>query len=148
MTISNESDFKAALNNLSRAGQRQAGARFVEDVLDCSQDPRLKSAINSAKRGDITEDELAAASRSAQAASVDSYTQCGHECDWNSQAGHFVAQAALACLKPAAPGSNTAWDAAMHARMARTCANIASGSGTSNEEDAAQYRILTEFLNI
>lgn len=147
MNLSNDSEFKAALNDLSRAGQRLVAARFAEHVLVLSQDTRLKGAINAAKRTDITEDELAAAAQSAKAASVDSYTQCGHECDWNSQASHFVAQAALACLKPAEPGGNAAWDAAMHARMARTCKTIASGHGTDHAEAEAQYRILAEFTN-
>jgi hypothetical protein len=147
MTINNDSEFKAALGGLSNTGRRMVAARFAENVLALSQDTRVKSAVNAAKRTDATADELAAAFQAAKAASVDSYTQCGHECNWNSQAGHFVAEAALACVKPAEPGGNSAWDAAMHARMARTCASIAAGNGTSNGEDAAQYRILAEFLN-
>ena len=144
MAISSDSEFKAALNDLSRAGQRLLAARFVEHVLDLSQDARLKAVVAAAKRSDITEDELAAALHSAQAARVDSYTQCGHECDWNSQAGHFVAQAALDCLKEQ---GNAAWDTAMHARMARTCKSVAGGDGTDNDEAEAQYRIVTEFMN-
>jgi hypothetical protein len=145
MTIDNDSDFKAALGDLSRAAQRLVAARFVENVLALSGDPRVKSTINLAKRTDIIEDELAAALQSARAASVDSFTQCGHECDWKKQSGHFVAEAALSCVKPTVAGSNPAWDAAMHARMARTCASIAAGAGTGNDEAAAQYRILAEF---
>lgn len=148
MAIDNDSDFKAALSKLSRAGQRLVAARFAENVLVLSKDPRVKGAINAAKRADITEDELAAASQAAKKASVDSFTQCGKECDWNSQAGHFVAQAALASLKPVEPGDSPAWNAAMHARMARTSENIAAGRGTDNAESAAQYRILAEFLNV
>ena len=147
MTINNDSEFKAALNDLSRAAQRVVAARFVENVLALSPDTKVKNAVKSAKRTDITEDELAAAFRAAKAASVDSYTRCGHECNWNSQAGHFVAEAVLACVKPAEPGGNSAWDAAMYARMARTCESIAAGNGTGNGEDAAQFRILAEFLN-
>ena len=146
MIISNDTEFKTALNDLSRARQRLVAARFAENVLTLSRDSRIKNTINSAKHADISADELAAAFRAAKAASVDSYTQCGHECDWNNQASHFVAEAVLSCVKPAEPGSNAAWDAAMHARMARTCASIAAGNGTSNGEDAAQYRILAEFL--
>ena len=148
MAIDNDNDFKAALSKLSRAGQRLVAARFAENVLALSKDPRVKSAIGAAKRADITEDELAAAFQSAKKASVDSFTQCGKECDWNSQAGHFVAQAALACLKPAEPGDSPAWNAAMHARMARTSESIATGRGTDNAESAVQYRILAEFLNV
>jgi hypothetical protein len=145
MNISNDSEFKAALSFLSGNTRRMVAARFAENVLALSQDARVKSAIESAKRADISDAELATAFQSAKAASVDSYTQCGHECDWNKQAGHFVAEAALASIKPP-DGSNPAWEAAMHARMARTCASIAAGNGTHNGEDAAQYRILDEFL--
>lgn len=143
MTITNDSEFKTAIAKLTKAGQRQVGARFAESVLALCKDTRVKHAIATALRDDITEDELAAALDSAKKASVDSFTLCGKECDWHSQAGHFVAESALACLKP---GSNPAWEAAMHARMARTSESIATGVGTDNPEAATQYRILTAFL--
>ncbi|MDO8927127.1 MAG: hypothetical protein Q7U94_09480 [Sideroxyarcus sp.] len=143
MAIENDRDFNAALSKLSGTVQRQVGARFAESVLALCNDVRVKNAIEAAKRGDIGEDELAVAFQSAKKASVDSFTQCGKECDWNSQAGHFVAQAALACLEP---GKSPAWDAAMHARMARTSKSIATGIGTDNAESAAQYRILEKYL--
>lgn len=146
MNINNDTEFKAALGGLSSVRQRQVAARFAEDVQGLCKDHRLRTAIDSAKRADITRDELAAALQSANAVSVDSYTQCGHDCDWNSQASHFVAQAVLAGLKPSESGGNAAWDAAMHARMARTCERIANGIGTDNAEAAAQYRILEELL--
>lgn len=144
MNISNDIEFKAALGKFAGARQRQIAARFAESVLALCTDHRLKTAIGSAKRVDATKDELATAFQSAKAASVDSYTQCGHDCNWNKQASHFVAEAALACFRP---GDNPAWDAAMHARMARTCEGIANGEGTDNTETAVQYRILAEFLN-
>jgi len=147
MAITNDSEFKAALDGLAGARQRQVAARFAESVLALSKDVRVKNAVNAAKRSDITEDELVAVLQSAKKATVDSFTQCGQECDWNDQAGHFVAQAALACIKPSEHGGSPAWDAAMHARMARTCESIAAGRGTDNAETTAQYRILTEFLN-
>ena len=143
MAINNDSEFKISLSGLSGPKQRQVAARFAENVLALSKDARVKNAINAAKRTDISEDELAAVLQSAKKATVDSFTQCGQECDWNDQAGHFVAQAALACVKPAERGGNPAWDAAMHARMARTSESIATGRGTGNAETAAQYRILT-----
>lgn len=143
MTISNDRDFNAALSKLSRAGQRQVGARFAESVLVLSKDVRVKNAIETAKRADISDDELDSTYKSAKKASVDSFTQCGKECNWISQAGHFVAQSALACLEH---GGTPAWDAAMHARMARTSESIATGVGTDNAEAAVQYRILAEFM--
>jgi len=144
MNISNDNEFKTALGKLAGVRQRQIAARFAESVLALCTDHRLKAAIDSAKRADVTKDELAAAFQSAKAVSVDSYTQCGHDCNWNKQASHFVAEAALACFRP---GDNSTWDAAMHARMARSCESIANGDGTDNAETAAQYRILAEFLN-
>lgn len=144
--INSDSEFKAALSNLSSAGQRRLAAQFVQNVLALCKDDRVKGAINSAGRTDITDDEFAAAFQLARAASVDSFTRCGQACDWSNQAGHFVAESALACFKPAEPGGNAAWDAAMHARMARTCESIANGVGTDNAEVAAQYHILAKFL--
>jgi len=146
MNIGNDGEFKAALSFLSGETRRMVAARFAENVLGLGKDHRLKAAIETEKRADATRDELAAAFQSANAVSVDSYTQCGHDCNWNNQAVHFVAQAVLAGLKPPAPGGNAAWDAAMHARMARTCESIAQGDGTDNTEAAAQYRILADFL--
>jgi hypothetical protein len=146
MTIENDSDFKAALDNLPPAKRRMAAALFTESVLALCHDGRVKNVVESAKRSNFSDADLGTAFQFAKAASVDTYTQCGHECDWNKQAGHFVAEAALASIKPA-DGNNAAWDAAMHARMARTCESIAAGHGTGNEEAAAQYRILSEFLN-
>jgi hypothetical protein len=146
MNINNDSEFKAVLSELPRASQRQVAALFAENVLGLSRDARVRSAVHAARRSVLTDDELDNAYRSAKTASVDSFTQCGRECDWNSQAGHFVAEAALACFKPAEPGTNQAWDAAMHARMARTCESIATGKGTDNAEAAVQYRILSEFM--
>jgi len=147
MEIGNDSEFKAALSFLSAATRRLVAARFAENVLELWPDARVRNAIDSARRTDITDAELGAAFQSAKAASVESFTRCGHECDWNDQAGHFVAEAGLACVQPAEPGRNPAWDAAMQARMARTCETIATGIGTDNAEAAAQYRILAEFLN-
>lgn len=143
MAIDNDRDFKSALSKLSGGGQRKVAARFAENVLALSKDVRVKNAIDAATRTDISDDELDAAYKSAKKASVDSYTQCGKECDWNSQAGHFVAQAALACLEH---GNSPAWESAMHARLARTSESIATGIGTDNAETAAQYRILDKYL--
>jgi hypothetical protein len=58
-----------------------------------------------------------------------------------------VAKAAVACVRPAEEGENLAWDAAMSARMARTCETVATGEGTGNNESEEQYRILEAFMN-
>ncbi|OYY94718.1 MAG: hypothetical protein B7Y41_03860 [Hydrogenophilales bacterium 28-61-23] len=147
MAIGNDKDFKAVLTGLSAIQQRQVAARFVQRVFPLSNDVRIKAALDAAARADITDAELSVLSQAANSARVESFTQCGKETEWSAQAGHFVAKAAVACVKPAEAGNNLAWDAAMQARMARTCETIATGEGTENREAGEQYRILEAFLN-
>ena len=154
MSINTDKEFKAALTALSPDRQRQVAARFVLRVFPLSNDVRVKAALDVAGRPDISEAELTVVSQAANSARVESFTQCGKETDWQAQAGHFVARAAVACVRsvPAneksgeSAGASLAWDAAMQARMARTCETVANGSGTDNSEAEAQYRILEAFL--
>jgi hypothetical protein len=145
--VDNDTDFKAALGRLSVAQQRQLAASFTDHVLTLCDDVRVAGAISAAKRPDITDVELAALYQAAKSASVESYAQCGQDTEWVAQAGHFVAKAAMASVALASDGTNLAWDAAMDARMARTCATIAAGQGTVNREADAQYRILEQQQN-
>ena len=147
MAISNDKEFKAKLAELSVSQQRQVATRFVQRVFGLSNDVRIKAALDVAGRADITDAELTVVSQAANTARVESFTQCGRETDWGAQAGHFVAKAAAACVGPATAGSNLAWDAAMQARMARTCETVATGEGTENREAEAQYSVLEAFLN-
>jgi hypothetical protein len=147
MAISNDKEFKAALAGLPASRQRQVAARFVERVHPLSNDVRVKAALDAAGRPDISDAELTVVAQAANTARVESFTQCGRETDWTAQAGHFVAKAAVACVKPAEGGDNLAWEAAMQARMARTCQTVADGSGTEHREAEEQYRILEAFLN-
>jgi hypothetical protein len=147
MAISNDKEFKAALAAFPATRQRQVAARFVERVYPLSNDVRVKAALDVAGRPDISDAELTVVAQAANTARVESFTQCGRETDWTAQAGHFVAKAAVACVKPAEAGDNLAWEAAMQARMARTCQTVAEGSGTENREAEEQYRILEAFLN-
>ena len=110
MTIDNDGDFKKALSGLSPAQQRMAAARFAENVLELTRDARIKRAIESAKLDTISDEELGTAFQFAKAASVDSYTQCGHECDWNKQAGHFVAELLLDPMCPTSVYANRILD--------------------------------------
>ena len=146
MAITNDKDFKATLAGLSVAQQRQVAARFVQRVFGLSHDVRIKAALDVAGRADITDAELTVVSQAANTARVESFTQCGRETDWTAQAGHFVAKAAVACVRLATPGESLAWEAAMQARLARTCETVASGVGTENREAEEQYRILEAFL--
>jgi hypothetical protein len=147
MAISNDKEFKAKLGALDAAQQRRVAARFVQRVFALSNDVRVKAALDVASRPDCSDAELAVVSQAANSARVESFTQCGKETDWSAQGGHFVAKAAVACVGPVSPGSNLAWDAAMQARMARTCETVATGEGTENREAEEQYRILDEFMN-
>lgn len=144
---SNDKEFKAMLGALPIAQQRQVAAKFLQRVFALANDVRLKSALDLARRPDVSAAELAGACLAANSARVESYTQCGRETDWSAQAGHFVAKAAVACVRPASEGENLAWETAMSARMARTCEAVAQGEGTENSEAEEQYRILTDFLN-
>jgi hypothetical protein len=147
MAIGNDKEFKAALAGLPVAKQRQVASRFAQRVFDLSNDVRVKAALEVAGRPEISDAELTVVSSAANTARVESFTQCGKETDWAAQAGLFVAKAAVACVGAPAPGGNLAWDAAMQARMARTCQSVATGEGTENREAEEQYRILEAFLN-
>jgi hypothetical protein len=146
MSIKSDEEFKAALSGLTLPEQRRIAARFIEHVAGLTEDPRITAAITAALHRDISDKELAMAVQAARSAHVESYTQCGSLGDWKCQAGHFVAKAALSCVSPVESGHNLAWDAAMHARMARTCDAIAQGQGTEHHEATAQYRILEDLL--
>ena len=147
MTIRTDADFKAVLNKLPAHEQRQVAARFVESVAALCKDPRVTAAIHAAKRMDISDEELTMAFQSARNACVESYTQCGHDTDWRTQAGHFVARAIETCLMPATGRvHDIGWNAAMQARMARTCETISIGHGTEHPEADQQYRILDDFI--
>jgi hypothetical protein len=145
MAISNDKEFKSALAGLPANKQRQVAAQFVQRVFALSGDVRVKAALEVAGRGDISDAELTVVSAAANTARVESFTQCGKETDWTAQAGHFVAKAAVACVRAA--DDTLAWDAAMQSRMARTCQTVADGAGTENREAEEQYRILDAYLN-
>lgn len=147
--ITNDQEFKQALTDLSVPQQRLVAALFAENVLGLVNDFRIQNAINVAKNPQAAAEERDSAYKTAKAASVDSFTQCGRDADWAKQAGHFVAEAVVTSVTPEthlAAEDNLAWNAAMHARMARTCETISGGQGTENAESKQQYRILEGFL--
>jgi hypothetical protein len=146
MSTKNDKDFREKLTALSVNRQRQVAALFVQRVAALSGDVRIKAALDMAQRSDISDAELAVAAQAANAAKVESYAQCGQDTDWNTQAGHFVARAALSCVAPVTAGQNPAWDAAMQARVVRTCL-AAAGDVTDHREAEAQYAILDDFLS-
>lgn len=148
-TISNDSQFRDALNRLSLAQQRAVGARFVENVLSLSSDPRVAQVLAVAKDADPSADAVNLARRSIKAASLEAHTRCGSDGEWSDQAGYFVARAAEACLEPEgrSQGKGPAWKAAMSARMARTCLAAESDQDSHDSESQAQYNILISYLD-
>ena len=148
-TISNDNQFREALNRLTLAQQRAVGARFVENVLSLSSDQRVAQVLAVAKDANASEDAVSLARRSIKAASLEAHTRCGSDGEWIDQAGYFVARAAEACLEPAgrSPGKGPAWKAAMSARMARTCLAADSDQDSHDSESQAQYNILISYLD-
>jgi len=146
---SNDSEFRKTLDGLDIAQQRAVGARFVQSVRDLIDDDRIDFAIKIAQDVEATDEVLASAFKSAKSAVLDCYTRCGANADWAMQAGYFVARAASAVVTPEKDldSNNPAWQAAMHCRMARTCAVIDTDATAEQQETEQQHRILDEYLN-
>jgi 3'-phosphoadenosine 5'-phosphosulfate (PAPS) 3'-phosphatase len=146
--ITNDSEFRTTLDGLDITKQRAVGARFIKSVRDLSDDERIDFAIKIAQDVDANDSEIDSAFKSAKSATLDCYTRCGADADWAMQAGYFVARAASAVVTPEKDlaGSNPAWQAAMHCRMARTCAVIDSDATAEQEETEQQHQILDDFL--
>ena len=149
--ITNDEEFKQALQGLDDTQQRIVAALFVEHVLPFSDDDRLKRVVKVATDSDAQEDELSIALQSAKAATFDSHTRCGSEGNWTDQAGYFVGRAAVAAVTPQvqSKAGGPAWQAAMSCRMAQTSMLIDSDDittigPTGNEW---QYDILSNYMN-
>lgn len=145
MPITNDKEFKAALAALDDAARRTVAALLVQQVLDLSGDPRVKGALDLARRADAGSAELSVAAAGVNTARVESFTQCGRDADWAAQSAHFVARAAQECVKPVVDTA-AAWEAAMQSRMARICQTLAAGEGTENRGVEAQYQALEAYL--
>jgi len=149
MAIHNDNEFKSALDRLPVDEQRKLAAQFAQRVLPLCKDSRVVAAVDAGLQPVSGDDKLTPIYNAVRGVCVESYTECGHMADWANQAGHFVAEAAAACVMPqgALHGANPAWDAAMRARLARTCASIAGGNGTDTSEVESQYHLLDDYLN-
>jgi hypothetical protein len=147
-SINNEAEFKSVLKGLNDIQQREVAAQFVENVLSLSTDERVERVLKVASDADANADELAAALKSARAATFDTHTRCGAEGDWKEQAGYFVARAATAAVTPGdqSKSGGPAWQAAMSCRMARTSIVIDAEDTSAADENEQQYRILSDFL--
>jgi len=146
--ITNDREFRAALEGLDATQQRMLAAAFVRSVLHLCTDERIARVLEVAEDRDAPEKVLADALKTARATTIDCHTRCGSEGDWLEQAGYFVARAAVAALTPLGqmPGG-VAWQAAMSARMAQTSKSIVTGENTTGQESENQYRLLAGFVN-
>jgi len=147
--IADNETFRAAIQALPCEAQHRLAALFTRRVLPLTGDERIARVVETALKEDATPEELEAAHRMARAAIVDSHCRCGSECDWREQAAYFVARAAAAAVAPEKMclSEGSAWQAALNARMARTCAAIDDGEVSPEEESREQFRIASEFLN-
>jgi hypothetical protein len=146
--ITDDREFREALNRLDAGQQRIIAASFVKSVLHLCTDERIARVLEIAGDPGASDAALADALKTAKATTFDCHTRCGSEGDWLEQAGYFVARAAVAALTPMGqmPGG-VAWQAAMSARMAQTSKSIVTGENTAGQESENQYRLLAGFLN-
>jgi hypothetical protein len=146
--ITNDREFRAALDRLDAGEQRLVAAGFVRSVLHLCTDERIARVLEVAGDPGASSSALGEALKTAKATTFDCHTRCGSEGDWLEQAGYFVARAAVAALTPLGqmPGG-VAWQAAMSARMAETSKSIVTGENTAGQESENQYRLLAGFLN-
>ncbi|MCP3869225.1 MAG: hypothetical protein GY703_14210 [Gammaproteobacteria bacterium] len=143
-----DKEFRALLHSLEAEQMRQVGVRFVKSVVEYCDDRRVTRALEVAVKPEVTEEELEEAHRGVRAATVESRTRCGADCNWDDQAAHFVARATAAVVAPRGQckAPDPPWQVAISCRMARNCALIAGDDDTMNVENETQYRILHEYL--
>ena len=146
--ISNDTEFRKALQGLDRTQQRVVAAMFVEHVLPLSTDERIARVIGVAANENASTEAIADALRTARTATMDSHTRCGAEGNWTEQAGYFVSRAAMAALTPCeqCTSGSPAWQAAMSCRMAQTSMQIVTEDATPVGNEW-QYDILSNYLN-
>ncbi len=148
--ITNDQQLREALNSLNLQQQRELGGLYVSNVSHLSADPRISRAVEAAAKTEISPQELEDAYKSVKTFATQSYTACGRDADWAAQAEHFVAAAAAACLaqeEQSGSKSNSAWRAAMQARMAKNCEMILKDEGELANEAEKQYQIAEKYLN-
>lgn len=143
-TISNEQEFKQAIASLTPAELRAVGALFLQNLVDITDEPRLRKVIDVAQDKNATPKELEDAYHIARSIAIETFTVVGRELDPERQALHFLATASSYCLMPedVMPPfckKRAPFAVALHTRMARCWSQIAQG-----EED--QYRILGGFF--
>jgi len=148
----NDTEFRKTLESLDPLQQREIAVMFVNHVLPLCQDKRLERVLKIAADADASDEELAAALKTAHAVTFDSHARCGADCHWSDQAGYFVARAAVAATTAPAHSraGGPAWQAAMSARMAHTTSLIDDVTNTqsAHTECLWQYQSLSDYLNV
>jgi hypothetical protein len=157
--ISTMKEFRETLDGLSLEQQRVVAADFVADVLDLTDDERVKQAQKIAADPNAAPDALMSAYHLAWHAAVESSIHSDMELlDWRKQTAHFVAKACAESLAPAHTGITTrhlAYNVACHCRMARLCSSVeheaakpslAAAEGALNKQIQTQFDKLGRFL--
>lgn len=150
MTIKNDQNFKQALSGLSIEEQRKLAAKFIESVKSLNGESVIERALNAVNAGG-SDNEMAEIFKQVKSLAVKTYTSCGDETDWSSQAAHFVVTATKACVTPQKhldQKKNLAWKCAMQTRMARNCEMIETDSDVLDNEAQKQYVITNDFLAV
>ncbi len=158
--INTMKEFKEILEGLSLEQQRIVAARFVAEVLDLTEDERVKEAQQVALDPNASPDRIMAAYHQAWHAAVESSVHSDMEMlDWKKQTAHFVAKACAESLAPAHAGVTQrylALNAANHCRMACLCDNIehdtekpnlANAEEMLNKQIQAQFKIAERYLD-
>jgi hypothetical protein len=158
--INSQQAFQQALAALPVKKQRQIGAKFIENVLDLTPEPRLREAAKLLGNPELSAEQLLDGYHSVYALYVRTHPRSDlSELDYARQAEHFVAEACLVCLSPIYEETklhHLAEKAAMYCCMARTCAGIKHDEETPQlaqaqemlaKEIQDQQRLLSDFLS-
>lgn len=158
-TITNSESFRQSLSALTIAQQRLVGARFIANVLDLTDDARIRNAQATASKEDVDAEELQSAYHAAHSSYIENHPRSDlAELDWSKQAAHFVAEACMVCVAPTyseAQKHHLADKVAKYCLMARICSSVGhegeypSFDATDEavkKETQEQQEILSEFL--
>lgn len=121
--ITNDSDFRKAIESLDFDKQRVVAGLFVKNVIGLCDDERVSRVIDIATNASASGDELASALKTARAAT------------------------AAVTPQSQSKGGGPAWQAAMSSRMARTSKQIDTEDVATSDESEQQYKILSDYLN-
>ncbi|MCP3851246.1 MAG: hypothetical protein GY694_13545 [Gammaproteobacteria bacterium] len=151
MMVKNDQALKKVLSNFSIADQRKVAAQFIDSVLSLNSDPLIARILQTIKKETYTEADVEEMYKQIKSLVVKTYTACGDDANWSSQAAHFVATATKACVTPEkhlSNHNNLSWKCAMQTRMARSSEMIETESDVIDNEAEKQYEITNEVLNL